>query len=123
MANLLFCVLCALWYLSSASANTSAKGIFMRATCPYSLTLLQFLFVSVGSAISAIVCGIYKFNGALGGADGIKRPSRAVIANTFVLSLFQVGGHIFSSLATSRIRVATVHTIKVRYLSHTITNY
>lgn len=30
------------------------------------------------------------------------------------MGLFQVGGHIFSSIAISRIPVSTVHTIKVR---------
>jgi len=43
---------------------------------------------------------------------GLRPPSRAVIRTTVPLSIFQVFGHIFSSIATGRIAVSLVHTIK-----------
>ena len=42
-----------------------------------------------------------------------RAPSKAILKDTLPMGLFQVGGHIFSSMAISRIPVSTVHTIKV----------
>lgn len=44
--------------------------------------------------------------------NGIRYPSREVIATTMPLALFQIGGHILSSTATEKIPVSLVHTIK-----------
>ena len=44
--------------------------------------------------------------------NGLRPPSRAIIHTTAPLSIFQVFGHIFSSVATGRIAVSLVHTIK-----------
>lgn len=44
--------------------------------------------------------------------QGIRYPSRDIIATTFPLALFQIGGHILSSEATEKIPVSLVHTIK-----------
>ena len=44
--------------------------------------------------------------------NGIRYPSRDVIATTLPLALFQIGGHILSSTATEKIPVSLVHTIK-----------
>ena len=43
---------------------------------------------------------------------GIRYPTREVITTTLPLALFQLGGHILSSTATSKIPVSLVHTIK-----------
>ena len=43
----------------------------------------------------------------------LKTPTRAILMNTWPMAVFQVGGHIFSSMAISRVPVSTVHTIKV----------
>ena len=43
---------------------------------------------------------------------GIVPPTRRVIKTTLPLALFQIGGHILSSVATSKIPVSLVHTIK-----------
>jgi hypothetical protein len=43
----------------------------------------------------------------------LRQPSIAILKNTLPMGMFQVGGHIFSSIAISRIPVSTVHTIKV----------
>jgi solute carrier family 35 protein E1 len=47
----------------------------------------------------------------------LRRPSRAILTNTWPMAVFQVGGHIFSSMAISRVPVSTVHTIKVSGLA------
>lgn len=44
--------------------------------------------------------------------NGIRPPSRDIIITTLPLTFFQIGGHILSSDATSRIPVSLVHTIK-----------
>lgn len=43
---------------------------------------------------------------------GIRKPSREIILTTLPLTAFQIGGHILSSDAMSRIPVSLVHTIK-----------
>jgi solute carrier family 35 protein E1 len=43
---------------------------------------------------------------------GIRYPSPDVISTTLPLAIFQLGGHILSSTATSKIPVSLVHTIK-----------
>ena len=45
-------------------------------------------------------------------AHGIRYPTREVISTTLPLALFQIGGHVLSSTATSLIPVSLVHTIK-----------
>ena len=44
--------------------------------------------------------------------NGLRPPSWAIISTTVPLSIFQVFGHIFSSVATGKIAVSLVHTIK-----------
>jgi solute carrier family 35 protein E1 len=44
--------------------------------------------------------------------NGIRYPSRDVIATALPLAIFQLAGHILSSMATSQIPVSLVHTIK-----------
>jgi solute carrier family 35 protein E1 len=51
---------------------------------------------------------------------GLRNPTRQVIATTAPLAFFQVGGHITSSIATSKIAVSLVHTIKVNIISYGI---
>jgi len=47
-------------------------------------------------------------------------PTRAIVNKTLPMGMFQVGGHMFSSMAISRIPVSTVHTIKVKSMSISI---
>jgi solute carrier family 35 protein E1 len=49
----------------------------------------------------------------------LKRPTRAILAHTCPMAAFQVMGHIFASMAMSRIPVSTVHTIKVSLMCGT----
>ena len=43
----------------------------------------------------------------------MRPPTRSILMTTLPMGAFQVGGHMFSSVAISRIPVSTVHTIKV----------
>lgn len=97
-----FVLLCILWYTSSAVTNNTGKQIMNVFRFPLTLTFVQFGFVSGYCFIWANVFGFGR----------IKYPTRQVIETTMPLSLFQVAGHIFSSLAIARVPVSFVHTIK-----------
>jgi solute carrier family 35 protein E1 len=104
-------------YLSSALSNTSSKTILNALDQPVTLTIVQFGFVSSWCMVLALLAKIFP---ALGRAipglhGGLRYPSRQVIMTTAPLAFFQVGGHITSSIATSKIPVSLVHTIKVRF--------
>ena len=94
--------------------NTSSKSILNAFPKPITLTLIQFAFVSgwcLGFAYLARRFPRLKFAiPAL--KNGIRYPSRDVVATTMPLALFQIGGHILSSTATEKIPVSLVHTIK-----------
>lgn len=94
--------------------NTSSKSILNAFPKPVTLTLIQFAFVSSWCLFFAYLAHVYPplrtHITAL--KYGIRYPSREVIATTLPLALFQLGGHILSSTATSKIPVSLVHTIK-----------
>jgi solute carrier family 35 protein E1 len=46
---------------------------------------------------------------------GVRRPTKNMFHGTFMMSLFQIAGHVFSSMAIARVPVSTVHTIKVSF--------
>ncbi|EEB05272.1 triose phosphate transporter [Schizosaccharomyces japonicus yFS275] len=98
--------LCLLWYTASAVSNTSSKSIFNISPCPVTLTFLQFGFVMM---FSALFIGIRRF---VFHGKSIEKPTRYVFTTTLPLSVFQIGGHVFSSLAITRIPVSVVHTVK-----------
>lgn len=133
-----FASYCALWYTSSALSSNTGKSILNRFRYPVTLTFIQFGFVAgwsviflIGRAKIAQVQALRQnhalANGHAKGKNvtsvitipsslqgwGIQRPSRHQLSNTLVMSFFQVGGHIFSSMAIARVPVSTVHTIKV----------
>jgi hypothetical protein len=103
-----FVMLCALWYSSSAFSSNTGKAILNRFRYPITLTFVQFGFV-------ALYCLL--FMSPLVRFTRIRAPSKAIFMTTLPMGLFQVGGHMFSSVAISRIPVSTVHTIKVVHLS------
>ena len=81
---------------------------------PITLTIVQFLFVSLWCLFFAKVA---QWSLAIRGAvpalrDGIRSPTKDVIVTTLPLALFQLGGHVLSSTATEKIPVSLVHTIK-----------
>ncbi|KAF2203310.1 TPT-domain-containing protein [Delitschia confertaspora ATCC 74209] len=106
--------LCGLWYMTSIFSNMSSKAILTALPRPITLTLVQFGFVSFWCIFLAALAKRYprlkttmpflKF--------GIRPPSKDLIMTTLPLTLFQIGGHILSSDAMSRIPVSLVHTIK-----------
>jgi solute carrier family 35 protein E1 len=106
-------------YLVSALSNTSSKSILNAFPRPVTLTLIQFSFVSGWCVLLNVLA---QFLPAVGRAvpglqGGLRYPNRQVITTTAPLAFFQVGGHITSSIATSKIPVSLVHTIKVLPLS------
>lgn len=103
-----------MWYATSILSNTSSKAILTAFTKPVTLTLIQFLFVCSWCLFFSWLARVYR---PLGNAipllrSGIRRPSRDLIMTTLPLTAFQIGGHILSSDAMSRIPVSLVHTIK-----------
>ncbi|CAN8103847.1 unnamed protein product [Discula destructiva] len=107
-------ILCVMWYASSALTNTSAKSILNAFDKPASLTMVQFLFVSgyclLFSWLAATFPAVKAAVPAL--KHEIRPPTVEVIRTTMPLALFQIGGHLLSSNATSKIPVSLVHTIK-----------
>jgi hypothetical protein len=106
-----FVCLCGLWYMTSALSSNTGKVILMQFRYPVTLTIVQFGFVAAFSLL---------FMTPAVGLTTLRAPTRAIVRTTLPMGLFQVGGHMFSSMAISRIPVSTVHTIKVRvsvYLS------
>lgn len=100
-----FVLLCVLWYSSSALSSNTGKVILNQFRYPVTLTFVQFGFVA------AFCLG---FMSPAVNFSKLRAPSKAILRDTFPMGCFQVGGHIFSSMAISRIPVSTVHTIKVR---------
>lgn len=100
-----FVSLCILWYSCSALSSNTGKVILNNFRFPITLTIVQFFFV-------AGLCYLCS-RPELGSKTRIRNPTRAIVKGTLPMAAFQVGGHIFSSLAISRVPVSTVHTIKV----------
>jgi solute carrier family 35 protein E1 len=104
--------------MSSALSNNSAKQILIQFKYPVTLTFIQFGFISGWCGLLAMIQQLRGRNSrALFGAkNGIRYPTAEIILTTLPLSLFQIAGHIFGSLATSQIPVSVVHTVKVSRL-------
>jgi len=103
-----------MWYGSSALTNTSTKSILNAFDKPATLTLVQFAFVSFYCIFLDWLATVFpSLKTAIPALkQGIRRPSPDVIRTTLPLAAFQIGGHLLSSTATSRIPVSLVHTIK-----------
>lgn len=116
---------CSLWYASSALSSNTGKSILNRFKYPVTLTFIQFGFVAGWCLIFVVGrTKIAEFKGRPGGGHsrsysiasnpwGIQKPTKKALEGTVVMSVFQVAGHIFSSMAIARVPVSTVHTIKV----------
>ncbi|KAF5027041.1 hypothetical protein F66182_849 [Fusarium sp. NRRL 66182] len=107
-------ILCLMWYASSALTNTSSKSILIAFDKPATLTLVQFAFVSSLCVVMAWFATIFPVLRTRITAlkHPIRKPTRDVIRTTLPLAAFQIGGHLLSSSATSKIPVSLVHTIK-----------
>ena len=104
LSTVRFMFLCGLWYASSALSSNTGKAILNQFRYPVTLTFVQFGFVAAYCLL--FMSPIIRFS-------RLRRPSRAILKDTLPMGCFQVGGHIFSSMAISRIPVSTTHTIKV----------
>ncbi|WOO83438.1 Putative transporter1 [Vanrija pseudolonga] len=99
-----FVLLCFLWYATSAVSSNTGKVILNNFKFPVTLVIVQFAFV-------AGLCWIGSRR-ELGLTGRLRSPTKAILRGTLPMAIFQVGGHIFGSLAISRVPVSTVHTIK-----------
>ncbi|GJE91232.1 TPT-domain-containing protein [Phanerochaete sordida] len=109
-----FVLLCALWYASSALSSNTGKVILNQFRYPVTLTFVQFGFV-------ALFCLLFMSPAVR--FSRLRAPTRAILRDTLPMGCFQVGGHIFSSMAISRIPVSTVHTIKALSPLFTVATY
>ncbi|KAH9933366.1 triose-phosphate transporter family-domain-containing protein [Fomitopsis serialis] len=109
-----FVLLCALWYATSALSSNTGKVIMTEFRYPITLTFVQFGFVA-GYCLLFMSPAVRFSN--------FRSPTRAIFDSTVPMGLFQVGGHIFSSMAISRIPVSTVHTIKALSPLFTVAAY
>ncbi len=105
-----FVLLCSLWYTTSALSSNTGKVILNNFRFPVTLTIVQFFFVAGYCWLSSRRWMSWISRGA---RTRLRDPSRRIVWNTLPMAVFQVGGHIFSSMAISRVPVSTVHTIKV----------
>lgn len=107
-------ILCGVWYMTSIFTNMSSKAILTALPQPVTLTTVQFAFVSGWCLLLAAVARKYpRLKQTMPFLKyGIRSPSRDLIMATLPLTCFQIGGHLLSADATSRIPVSLVHTIK-----------
>ncbi|EAW14666.1 putative ER to Golgi transport protein (Sly41) [Aspergillus clavatus NRRL 1] len=107
-------ILCLIWYMTSAITNTSSKTILNALPKPVTLTVIQFAFVPVWCLLLAYLSATFPWirRNIPALRNGIRYPSREVLRTALPLAIFQLAGHILSSMATSQIPVSLVHTIK-----------
>lgn len=94
--------------------NTSSKSILTVFDKPATLTIIQFAIVSSYCITLSWLASVFPSlkNAIPALKNPIRYPTREVIMTTLPLAGFQIGGHLLSSTATSRIPVSLVHTIK-----------
>ncbi|KAI0131032.1 TPT-domain-containing protein [Daldinia grandis] len=107
-------ILCIMWYMSSALTNTSSKSILNAFNKPATLTMIQFFLVAFYCLASSWLASVFPSlrDSIPALKNPIRHPSRDVIMTTLPLAGFQIGGHLLSSTATSKIPVSMVHTVK-----------
>jgi solute carrier family 35 protein E1 len=107
-------MLCGVWYMTSIFTNMSSKAILTALPQPITLTTVQFAFVSGWCLLLAAVARKFpRIKQTMPFLKyGIRKPSKELVMATLPLACFQIGGHILSADATSRIPVSLVHTIK-----------
>ncbi|KAJ3370348.1 suppressor of loss of ypt1 [Allomyces arbusculus] len=94
-------LMCMLWYASSALTNTVKKQILQVFPYPVTVTIAQFASVGILSVLGASLDWL-----------ALRRLDADVVRTTWYLGLFQLGGHVLTSLALSRAPVALVQTVK-----------
>ncbi|KAJ2933158.1 hypothetical protein H1R20_g3938, partial [Candolleomyces eurysporus] len=106
--------MCALWYTTSALSSNTGKALLNQFRYPITLTFVQFGFVAAYCLL--FMSPLVRFS-------KFRKPTKQIFKDTLPMGLFQVGGHIFSSIAISRIPVSTVHTIKALSPLFTVAAY
>ena len=100
--------------MTSALTNTSSKSILNALPKPITLTIVQFAFVAFWCLVLTYLATVLPWlkDSIPALRNGIRPPSRDVVLTALPLAVFQLAGHILSSMATSQIPVSLVHTIK-----------
>lgn len=93
-----------MWYLSSSLTNNTGKQILNVFKFPVTLTFVQFGLVAMWCYLVAAIFHVTT----------IRTPTQKIISTMTPLAAFLIVGHVFSSIAISRVPVSLVHTIKVR---------
>ncbi|OAX41252.1 TPT-domain-containing protein [Rhizopogon vinicolor AM-OR11-026] len=109
-----FILLCSFWYTTSALSSNTGKTILTQFEYPVTLTIIQFAFVAGYCLL--FMTPVIQFS-------KLRSPNSAILRSTVPMGMFQVGGHMFSSMAISRIPVSTVHTIKALSPLFTVAAY
>ncbi|CAO3588694.1 unnamed protein product [Absidia cylindrospora] len=91
-----------MWYVASSLTNNTGKQILNVFRYPVTLTFIQFGLVALCCFTAARVFG----------ATHIRPPTLDITRTIVPLAVFLIVGHVFSSIAISRIPVSMVHTIK-----------
>lgn len=129
----LLLALCVLWYTTSALTSNTSKALLSRPSVrgvpdmsvqpafpyPATLTLVQFVFVNA-------LCYAGTRRSLLGEFVLAKRLVRVTwpqLRDLVQISVFNVLGHAFGSLAVSRVEVSLVHTIKALSPLFTVLSY
>ncbi|GAA5802342.1 hypothetical protein HPULCUR_007806 [Helicostylum pulchrum] len=100
--NVKFVLNCCMWYISSSVTNNIGKSIMNVFVFPVTLTFIQFGLVAFWSLVFSLVFQ----------SKNIRSPTAVIVKTIAPLAVFLIVGHIFSSVAISRIPVSLVHTIK-----------
>ncbi|KAI9312517.1 triose-phosphate transporter family-domain-containing protein, partial [Dichotomocladium elegans] len=100
--NLKFTLNCCMWYISSSLTNNTGKQILNVFKFPVTLTFVQFGLVAIMCFSVATVFRVTE----------IRPPTRQIATTMAPLACFLIVGHVFSSIAISRVPVSLVHTIK-----------
>ena len=126
-STLLFIAGCLAWYTSSSLSSNTSKALLSKSRAdstppafpyPVTLTLVHFAFVNVCCAI----CASRRILGERT-LTRLVKPSLSRVAEVGQLAFFNVLGQALSSLAISRVPVATVHTIKALSPLFTVLSY
>ncbi|KAI7869109.1 triose-phosphate transporter family-domain-containing protein [Spinellus fusiger] len=91
-----------MWYLSSSLTNNIGKQILTSFKFPVTLTFVQFVLVTLWCFVTAQCLS----------ASHIRFPTQDIVTSITPLAVFLIVGHVFSSIAISRVPVSLVHTIK-----------
>ncbi|KAI8821077.1 triose-phosphate transporter family-domain-containing protein [Fimicolochytrium jonesii] len=106
-----------MWYASSALTNTTGKQILNQFKYPVTLTYVQFGFVAGLCFLSSLLNLTPMAKGGASTSDSsghmkLRPPSWTLVKSVSPMAAFQIFGHVFSSLAISRVPVSFAHTIK-----------